>query len=223
MVSQERKDIFGNRVVYFSIEEPHLTLEVNASSELRISPLSPPNLEATPAWEEVQALLRRDTHRGVMEARQFVLESPFVNVDPLLSAYARPAFAPGRPLLFAVHELMRRIFIEFVYDPEFTTIATPLLQVFEHRRGVCQDFAHFAIACLRSLGLSARYVADILDFRFCQCTIGAAVSTCFRCIVLSFLDDFDPTKTPAGGSALSAWDGLQRRDAVERHIIGAAP
>jgi transglutaminase-like putative cysteine protease len=147
-----------------------------------------------------------------MEARQFVLESPFVNVDPLFSEYARQVFVPGRPLLFAVHELMRRIFTEFVYDPEFTTIATPLLEVFEHRRGVCQDFAHFAIACLRSLGLSARYVSGYLETLPLQGQsqlIGAAASHAWvsvYCPELGWID-FDPTNNlmPADRHIVVAW------------------
>jgi transglutaminase-like putative cysteine protease len=74
-----------------------------------------------------------------------------------------PSFSAGRPLLEAVHDLMRRIHRDFTYDPHFSSIATPLQQVLAHRRGVCQDFAHLAIACLRSQGLAARYVSGYLE------------------------------------------------------------
>ncbi len=211
-VYQERKDVFGNRVVYFSIEEPHTTLDVHAASEVQLFSLLPPNLEMTPPWEEVQALLQSDTQRGVLEARQFVLESPFVNIDPIFSEYAKPAFLPGRPVLLAVHELMSRIFTEFAYDPGFTTIATPLFQVFEHRRGVCQDFAHFAIACLRSLGLAARYVSGYLETLLPQDPsrlIGGAASHAWvsvYCPELGWID-FDPTNNlmPSDRHIVVAW------------------
>src|SRR5262249_1737736 len=146
-VYHERKDVFGNRVVYFSIEESHATLEVTALSEMEISTIAPPELAATPAWEEVRTLVRHGAGRGAMEARQFLLDSPFVNISPLFAEYASPSFSSGRPLLVAAHNLMQRIFTEFTYDAEFTTVATPLSDVFDHKRGVCQDFAHFAIAC----------------------------------------------------------------------------
>lgn len=163
MVYHERKDFFGNRVIYFSIEEPHSSLAVTASSELEMAALAPPDVQTTPPWEEVQQLLRQGVSRGVLEARQFSLDSPLVTASALFAAYALTVFTPGRPLLLATQELMRQIFTEFTYDPEFTTVATPVSEVFAHKRGVCQDFAHFAIACVRSLGLAARYMSGYLE------------------------------------------------------------
>ena len=90
------------------------------------------------------------------------LDSPFVAVRPAFREYAEPSFLPGRPLLEAVADLNERIYREFKYDPHFTTVATPLDEVLSERRGVCQDFAHLAIACLRSLGLAARYVSGYI-------------------------------------------------------------
>jgi transglutaminase-like putative cysteine protease len=227
----ERKDIFGNRVVYFSIEEPHTTLTVNALSEVQLSSLSFPNLATTPAWEEVQMLLRRNTDRGALEARQFVLESPFVNVNPIFSAYAKQAFWPGRPLLLATYDLMRHIFTEFAYDPEFTTIATPLLEVFEHKRGVCQDFAHLTIACLRSLGLSARYVSGYLETRpppGQSQLLGSTASHAWvsvYCPELGWID-FDPTNNlmPSDRHIVVAW-GRDYSDVtpLKGTVIGGGP
>ena len=77
--------------------------------------------------------------------------------------YARPSFPAGRATIDAVYDLMQRIFREFKYDPEFSTIATPLKDVLEHRSGVCQDFAHLAIGCMRSMGLAARYVSGYIE------------------------------------------------------------
>lgn len=162
-VWHERKDFFGNRVAYFAVQEPHTTLEVTALSEVQIIPRDIPDLESALAWEEAGTLLRRDLDPNVLEVRQFLLDSPLVSTSQVLTNYGKPSFSSSRTLLEAAHDLMRRIHEEFTYDPEFTTIATPLSEVFEHRRGVCQDFAHLAIACLRSLGLAARYVSGYLD------------------------------------------------------------
>jgi transglutaminase-like putative cysteine protease len=211
-VYHERKDFFGNRVVYFSVEEPHLALEVTALSELQLFPLPLPDLDATPAWEEVQHLLRHDSGRGAVEARQFHLESVFASASVLFAAYARPSFVEGRPLLAAVHDLMRRIFTEFTYDPTSTTVATPVSEVLEYKRGVCQDFAHFAIACLRSLGLAARYVSGYLETlpqEGQSQLLGAAASHAWVSVYCPELGwvDFDPTNDlmPSDRHVIVAW------------------
>jgi transglutaminase-like putative cysteine protease len=211
-VYHERKDFFGNRVVYFSIEEPHETLDVLAVSELELLPLPPPDLQATPVWEDVRTRLRHEVNRGALEARQFVLDSPFISANVAFAEYASASFAPGRPLLLAAHDLMRRIFIEFTYDPEFTTIATPVSEVFAHKRGVCQDFAHFAIACLRSLGLAARYVSGYLEtipHKGQLQLIGAAASHAWVAVYCPELGwiDFDPTNDlmPSDRHIVVAW------------------
>jgi transglutaminase-like putative cysteine protease len=98
-----------------------------------------------------------------LSARQFLLPSPAVPLDPLAADYARASFASERPLLEAALELVRRIHQDFEYDPSSTTVATPLAEVLELRRGVCQDFAHLAISALRGLGLAARYVSGYLE------------------------------------------------------------
>jgi len=211
-VYHERKDFFGNRVVYFSIEEPHETLAVTALSELQLSPLPPPDPEATPVWEDVRTLLRHEVNRGVLEARQFLLDSPFVSAHASFAEYARASFAPGRPLLSAVRDLMRRIFAEFIYDPEFTTVATSVSEVLAHHRGVCQDFAHFAIACLRSLGLAARYVSGYLETlppAGQPQLLGAAASHAWVSVYCPELGwvDFDPTNDlmPSDRHIVVAW------------------
>ena len=92
-----------------------------------------------------------------------MLNSPFIRPDADIADFAGISFTPGRPLLSAMVDLTRRIFKEFSYDPHFTTIVTPLSEVLTHRRGVCQDFAHLAIACVRAMGLAARYVSGYLE------------------------------------------------------------
>jgi transglutaminase-like putative cysteine protease len=91
-VYQERKDFFGNRVVYFSIEESHTTLEVTACSEMEMSVIPRPDLQATPTWEEVRKRIESDLGRNALEARQFVLDSPFVTVTAAFAEYASASF-----------------------------------------------------------------------------------------------------------------------------------
>jgi len=163
-VYQNRKDFFGNSVSYFSIQSPHKVLSVTADSEIEIKYPGVSDLPMnSPRWETVRNHLENNLAVASLEAREFVLDSPFITVDSALHEYALPSFTPERPILDAVRDLMRRIFTEFVYDPNFTTIITPLTEVLEHRRGVCQDFAHLMIGGIRSMGLAARYVSGYLE------------------------------------------------------------
>ena len=115
------------------------------------------------AWDEVRTRLATPRAAELREIRHYVLDSPMATASRELASYAEPSFPAGRPLLEAVHDLMERVHREFTYDPGFTTISTPLSAVLANRRGVCQDFAHLTIACLRSLGLAARYVSGYLE------------------------------------------------------------
>ncbi|QJQ94691.1 MULTISPECIES: transglutaminase family protein [Halomonadaceae] len=161
-VQAEHRDFFGNRVLYFAIQEIHREFEVTVRT--RFQSLPRPALPGKmPTWEICHKALDKRCYAEALEARQFRLDSPFVKRNAELAAYAAESFTPGRSLLEAVQELNRRIFEEFVYDPAFTTLATPLTEVLAERRGVCQDFAHLAIGCLRSIGLAARYVSGYLE------------------------------------------------------------
>ncbi|MGB5737159.1 MAG: transglutaminase family protein [Thiohalocapsa sp.] len=162
-VSREHVDIFGNRVNYFSIQQAHSELEVTAVSEVDVGDQIVPPEADTPPWEEVRDGLREARDADTVAARIFALPSPAIPSAQAAWEYAQASFLPGRPILEAAHDLMSRIFSEFEYDPAFTTVATPLTTALEHRRGVCQDFAHVGIACLRSLGLPARYVSGYLE------------------------------------------------------------
>ena len=115
-----------------------------------------------PAWEEARDAIRRHADAADVSAAPFAFDSPCIHRDDRLASYAAMSFLPGRPLLEAALELTGRIFHEFKYDPTATSVSTPTMEVFEKRRGVCQDFAHLEIGCLRSLGLAARYVSGYL-------------------------------------------------------------
>jgi transglutaminase-like putative cysteine protease len=94
---------------------------------------------------------------------EFLFDSPHIMRKAAFADYAAPSFPPERPLLEAVADFTSRIFREFKFDRRATTTATPLDEVLKHRRGVCQDFAHLAIAGVRSLGLPARYVSGYIE------------------------------------------------------------
>ena len=161
---QERLDFFGNRVAWFLIRQQHDALTVTATSRIQMIPGA--NLFEfgnNQPWEVVRERLQTERTPEALDARQYLIDSPMVVVDAGLREYAAPSFPKGRPYSTAVQDLMQRIYRDFTYDPGFTTIATPLQDVLEHRSGVCQDFAHLAIGCLRTQGLAARYVSGYIE------------------------------------------------------------
>jgi transglutaminase-like putative cysteine protease len=160
----DRTDFFGNRVRYFAIEHPHDALVVTATSEVAVAPVDAQlGLSGTASWEVAAQRTAAELDDATLDARQYALDSPLVGVAPAITGYAAPSFAPGRPTVEAVLDLTHRIHEDFAFDAGFTTLATPVLEVLAHRRGVCQDFAHLAIAALRGHGLAARYVSGYLE------------------------------------------------------------
>lgn len=210
---RERTDYYGNRTAHFSIDTPHSELTVSAESELRVAPQPAPlAYSGDRRWEATRDWLRAGSEAAAVEAREFALDSPLVAASPALAGYAGPSFRPGRPLLEAVHDLMDRIHRDFRYDPEFTTLATPLARVLEHRRGVCQDFAQLAIGALRSQGLAARYVSGYLETSpppGRARLVGADASHAWFAVYVPDLGwvDFDPTnnQVPATRHITLAW------------------
>jgi transglutaminase-like putative cysteine protease len=161
-VRKLRTDYFGNSVCFFSIQELHQRLEIVSECLVELRPGPAPDPARSPAWEEVVSTLRAPPSPEALEAQQFIFDSPHIRISPALADFAAPSFPPRRPLLEAVLDLNHRIHSDFTFDPRATTIATPLEQVLKNRRGVCQDFTHLALGCLRSLGLAARYVSGYL-------------------------------------------------------------
>ena len=164
-------------------------------------------------WEQARDYLQNTAgDEQVIEARQFVAESPFVEFSPEVVEYGAASLAPDRPLLDAVEDLMGRIHNDFTYDPQFSDIATPLSDVLEHRKGVCQDFAHLAIACLRSQGLAARYVSGYLETlppAGQKRLVGADESHAWFSVFVPYRGwvDFDPTndQIPSDQHIIAAW------------------
>jgi transglutaminase-like putative cysteine protease len=167
-VGQRRLDYFGNNAYYFSLEQPHRELIVDVVSEIQIHDEKFARehdraLDLGVTCGRARVALQESRDMELLEAREFTLNSRMVRAASSLQEYASASFGHERPLLSAVRDLTHRIYNDFTYDPESTSIATPLAEVLLKRRGVCQDFAHLAIGCLRSLGFPARYVSGYLE------------------------------------------------------------
>jgi transglutaminase-like putative cysteine protease len=157
-------DAFGNPVTRLEFDRPHQRLAVTA--EMTVEVRARADLPAkTESWERARSRLAytgRPAGAVRLEALRFRSESAHVRIKQVFTDYAAECFAAGRPLLDCAESLMHKLHQEMTYAPGETSIATPLMEVFEKRRGVCQDFAHLMIACLRSRGLAARYVSGYL-------------------------------------------------------------
>lgn len=162
-VTASHTDYFGNPVTFVTIEGAHRQLVVTSSSSVSVIERRLPAPVETPAWESVREFCRGRQIGPGLDASEFIFSSPLIRTSDAFADYATPSFTRSRPILDAVLDLTRRVHEDFTFDAEATTIATPLDTVFRDRRGVCQDFAHLQIACLRSLGLPARYVSGYLE------------------------------------------------------------
>jgi len=162
-VINECEDFFGNKVMYFAIQEEHEKLSVTVSSEINRLPVTGlSNPHSFMPWEEIKQRVLDHTPEN-FEASQFIAKTPMTDGNDEIEAFALQSFTTGRPVYEATLDLTRRIYAGFEYKPGFTTIATPVNDIVKERKGVCQDFAHFAIACLRSIGLPARYVSGYIE------------------------------------------------------------
>ena len=167
VVLTERVDYFGNLLCFFTVQEPHEELVVEARSEVVIAGLPAAGANIDPAraslpWEESAEGLGEDHSPAALEAHQFQFESPRIRKRPDFAEYALASFTPARPMREALLDLTRRIHQDFRFDSKVTTVRTPIEEVFKKRAGVCQDFAHVQIACLRSINVAARYVSGYL-------------------------------------------------------------
>jgi transglutaminase-like putative cysteine protease len=153
-------DVYGNTRCFFSLQTPHEVLSVISHSLVATQPS--PRVQSMLGWEKVRERFRYQAGATFDSACEFVFASPFVPRLVEFGAYARPSFTPGNSLLNASIDLMQRIFDDFTYESQSTQINTPALEALAQRKGVCQDFAHIMIACLRTLGLPARYVSGYM-------------------------------------------------------------
>jgi len=159
---EERRDYFGNPIHFFTLQDRHWQLSVAAKGEIELISADYLTPEKTQPWERVRDRMRDKSDRDRLAALEFTFDSPHVTTSAELAAFAGKSFPRGRPWLEGTLDLMARIHRDFAYDETATNVSTPLEDVLTMRRGVCQDFAHLYIGCLRSLGLPARYVSGYL-------------------------------------------------------------
>lgn len=158
----EMTDDFGNPAAIIAIEQEHTELVIHARSAVEVRAGQPVRPAASPGWNDLAATLRNNLGPETYDVVQYTCPSRFVRPNRDLYHFAKPSFPDDRPILEAVLDLTGRIFKDFAYDNTATDVTTPVNEVLRIKRGVCQDFAHLEIACLRSLGLPARYVSGYL-------------------------------------------------------------
>ncbi len=211
-VLQSRYDCYGNLFSFISVSGDHTRFTVESTADVVTTPSVLPAAEDTPAWEQVRDQFMGDSQPENTAAWEFVFPSPSVGRHPELHAFAAPSFTRDLPLFEAVRDLTERIFKEFTFDDTATTVATPLNDVLKLRRGVCQDFAHLEIGCLRAMGLPARYVSGYLETvppPGKERLVGADAShawVSFYCPGSGWID-VDPTNNlfPSGRHVTVAW------------------
>jgi transglutaminase-like putative cysteine protease len=155
-------DYFGNYVSYFSLQESHNQLKIIARSDVEVTPMVRPDFSLGSPWEEVRGKFLTSADPETRAAREFTFDSPHVIRSAELANYALGSFAPKRSFLQCVLDLTERIHREFEFLPGATKVGTPVADVLRMRKGVCQDFAHLGLGCLRSLGFAARYVSGYI-------------------------------------------------------------
>ena len=161
---RDEMDVFGNHRTFFSLTSAHTDLQLEATSTVRTQASAIGNTQRTPspAWEKVRAHFQYHAGAAWDAATEFSFASTHVQPHTAFAQYARTSFTAQRPVLDAAVELMQRIHHDFEYASQSTDVHTPALQALAQRRGVCQDFAHILLSCLRTQGLAARYVSGYL-------------------------------------------------------------
>jgi transglutaminase-like putative cysteine protease len=157
----EDLDYYGNTATYFQVTEPHRVLDVLAVSDVEVRAPEHDEAALRVPWEDARPARRPDV-ADAWKAHDFALASSLADQTPAAHAYAAQSLEPGRPVGEAVVEVMQRIHADFAYDKTATTVTTTVADILDKRAGVCQDFAHLTLACLRSHGLAVRYVSGYL-------------------------------------------------------------
>ena len=207
---RDMPDVYGNVRCFFSLQVPHEELDVVARS--LVSTRFHPAPKSGMAWELQRERFRYQAGGRFDAAAEFVFASPFVPRHPEFLAYARPSFSAGSGVLDVALSLMQRIHTDFTYESQSTQINTPALEALAQRKGVCQDFAHIMLACLRAMGQPARYVSGYLLTEPAPGTVklvGSDASHAWISVYVSDLPegarwcDFDPTNNRWGWHAPS--------------------
>jgi len=185
---RQAQDVYGNTRSFFSLQTPHTQLRVQSHSVVQTT-LRPLPVSSI-SWEQTREMFRYQSGAHFNAATEFAYPSPYIPRDPEFAAYARASFAPGTGLLAAAQNLMQRIYADFTYESQSTQINTPALEALTQRKGVCQDFAHIMIACLRAMGLPARYVSGYLLTRPAPGSVKLRGSDASHAWVSVYIPDF---------------------------------
>jgi transglutaminase-like putative cysteine protease len=162
VVQTERLDYFGNTATFFMIQSPHDAMKVLAKSVIEVLP-RPQTTQISIPWNTARRTMRADLSPNGLDAYQYSFASAYAKPLEEARAYALPSCLPGLSIHAVAIDLMRRIDTDFTFDPKATTVSTPVTEVLQNRRGVCQDFAHLMISCLRSIGIAARYMSGYIQ------------------------------------------------------------
>jgi len=221
----ERSDFFGNRTIWFTVDETHKVLDILAESRVVVEPAADVVPEASPSWETVRRAFEVPGDPEALDAVQYIFDTPLTAASEDVVEYARASFPRGRPLLACVLDLNARIYADFKYDKEVTDTSTTVERVLELRAGVCQDLAHVGIAAVRAMGLAARYVSGYLLTQSPPGRarlVGADASHAWFAVWIPSLGwvDFDPTNDvlPSGEHITVAW-GRDYGDVAPIHGI----
>ena len=208
------EDYFGNQTFYFSIQEAHKKLVIDVTTDFEIAPLDVLQwqMQSTLTCGQLRGKLNNPNTPELRMAKEYLLDSQQIRCSEDLKAYALSTFADDKPILQAALAFTHKIFTEFKFDPASTTVATPLEQVLKQRSGVCQDFAHLAIGCLRSVGIPARYMSGYLETLpppGQEKLVGADASHAWFAVFIPELGwvEFDPTNDlmPSDQHIVTAW------------------
>lgn len=206
------RDYFGNHMTFFSLQKAHTELTIATESEVTITTSPQPDISRGSSWEQVRQTLLQPPNVQTLTAREFSFDSPYISRAADLAEYAIASFPSGRPMLECVLDLTERIHHDFEFLPGATKVGTPVPEVLRTRQGVCQDFAHLQIGCLRSLGLAARYISGYIATTpppGQPRLTGADVSHAWISVFAPEFGwvDFDPTNglMPSDGHITVAW------------------
>jgi transglutaminase-like putative cysteine protease len=159
------QDAFGNGIARLEYDRSHDRLSVSAEMQVEVLPRKSGPLEDSEAWDSVRERLSYHAspmNHADLDACRFRMRSSHVPLKQAIEDYAHECFPPGRPIGTAAQALTRQIYRDFDYVPGSTNNRTSITDVLASRKGVCQDFAHLMIGCLRSSGLAARYVSGYI-------------------------------------------------------------
>ncbi|WP_336518341.1 transglutaminase family protein [Pollutibacter soli] len=198
-------DFFGNHVIYFSVDKEHSKLVVTVNTEVEKTRTLDPTPESV-SHVSVEETIEEMQQPGLETAtiRQFAFATPMTQWNDEIAAYAAESFPDGRTVLEGSFDLMNRIHLDFTFSSGITTIATPVSEVMKQRKGVCQDFAHLGISCLRSVGLAVRYISGYIETispKGREKLVGADASHAWFSVYIPGMGwvDFDPTNNQIPG------------------------